>query len=189
MHVKNEIYVNPDAYMAKFIYVYVWKFGDPRINFGAMATIWGLFLRWVNNPILPHPAKDSSPKFLPQTYFPNSFRDISRVCTFQTPTGKHAARGGSVYKQSFAVFRLDMNAGGQYNILQLAFDPACLQQLVRGIQVEYRSKYKCKWKHKYKMLDKNMVKNINTTSFSLLLIPPASSLTKFVLGLFREIHI
>ena len=126
------------------ICIYMWKFGDPRINFGATVTIWGLFLRWVNNPILPHlvPAKDSSPKFLPQTYFPNSSRDISRVCTFQT--GKHAARRGSVYKQSFALFRLDMNAGGQYNILQPAFDPTCLQQLVREIQVEYRNKYSYK---------------------------------------------
>ena len=158
-----------------------------------MVTIWGLFLSWVNNPILPHPvpAKDSPPEISPTDLIPEYLLRYFPCLYFSNPplTGEHAARGGSVYKQSFAVFRLDMNAGGQYNILQLAFDPACLQQLVRGIQVEYRSKYKCKWKHKYKMLDKNMVKNINTTSFSLLLIPPASSLTKFVLGLFREIHI
>ena len=68
--------------------------------------------------------------------------------------------GGSVYKQSFAVFRLDMNAGGQYNILQLAFDPTCLQQLVREIQVEYRNKYKCKEKHKYNMLDNKICSQI-----------------------------
>ena len=136
------------------------EFGDPRINFGAMLTIWGLFLRWVNNPILPHPvpAKDSSPwnfSYRPISRIPS---EIFPVSVLFKPPSDWKALGGSVFinrvLQCFvSTWMLAVNTTSFR--LPLIHPATTLQQLVREIQIwyEYKYRHKCRMqmhkRHKY----------------------------------------